>query len=338
MIYFLSFFNSSNHIEYLNVIKNKLPFLFLPLSLLSVKSISRKALFYIETYFILCCLLSSFWSFYEYSKNIELYTRLYGQGRVIPTLIHHVAFAVLLCIVVLVIIKNLQSNHPKKIKLIYFLLLIWFVYFIHVLAVRTGILLLYVSILVFVIISLFTHKDKRVSLFIFLVLVVTGYISLQKIPTIKSKIAYTVYGLSQYKNNTDTINQVSDPRRILSDKIGIELLKKNKLFGVGVGDIKDEMAAIYSARYPRFKIDVYSHIHNQYLYSMCGVGLISGVIFCIFLFFPIIFFIRKKYLYFSLAYTILLLVMFWEPFLEIQTGTSIFLIVCSLGFIKEEKN
>lgn len=278
------------------------------------------------------------WSYVQYLQNVELYTNLYAEGRVIPTLIHHVSLSVLVCVAALIALNNLLLEYKILEKIISFILLLWFIYFIHILSARTGIVLLYLGIFLFGIITLFTQKKPLFTIGLILLLIFSAVISYQKMPTIKNKIAYTLYGISQYKNQQDSTNQVSDPRRILSDKIGIELIQKNKLTGVGMGDIQDEMNVIYQQRFPLFKREVFSHIHNQYLYTICGVGIISGMLFCICLVLPFIQFIKEKKLVYSLAYLMLLLVMCWEPFIENQLGTSIFLVVSCMGFLNTKES
>jgi len=336
LIYLLSFFNSENHVEYLKVIKNKIPYLFIPLSLVSVQKLSKQQLIFIQYFFIVCCLYSSGWSYYQYLQNSEIYADLYARGEVIPTLIHHVSFAVLLCFAAIIVLNNSIHKNGKTEKIINAFLLIWLIYFLHILSVRTGILLLYVSLFLYGVILLITQKKIVITISLFLLLILSSIIFYQKIPTIKSKIAYTFYGIAQYKNKQDTANVVSDSRRILSDKIGIEILQKNKMFGVGLGDIKDEMNSIYKKQYPQFNSEVYSHIHNQYLYTICGVGLLTGSLFCILLLLPLFQFIRDKNYVFTLLYGMLLMVMLWEPFIESQIGNSIFLVVCCVGFLSKK--
>lgn len=338
IICFISIINSSNLHEFGNIIISKTAFLFIPLSLICVNSLEKKQLKLIQYIFIVCCLISSFWSYFYYIQNIELYTRLYAQGEVIPTLIHHISFAVLLCITVLFILNNLLAENSKPEKIINLILLVWFIYFIHILSVRTGIVLLYISIILFGISSLFIYKKPVFAIGLMLFLLCCAFIYYAKIPTLRSKIDYSLYGLYTYKHHNDTTNIVSDTRRILSDKIGIELIKNNKLAGVGIGDIQDEMNIIYKQRYPKFKSDVYSHIHNQYLYTICGVGIISGAIFCLLLLLPFVQFIMEKKFLFSIIYIHLLLVMFWEAFIQSQLGASIFLVVCCLGFVSEKES
>jgi O-antigen ligase len=337
LIYLLSFFNSENHGEYLKVIKNKIPYLFIPISLVSVQKLSKQQLIFIQYIFIVCCLYSSGWSYYQYLQNSEIYADLYARGEVIPTLIHHVSFAVLLCFAAIFVLNNSIHKNGKTEKIINVFLFIWFIYFLHILSVRTGILLLYVSLFLYGVILLITQKKIVITISLFLLLILSSIISYQKIPTIKSKIAYTFYGIAQYKNKQDTANVVSDARRILSDKIGIEILQKNKMSGVGLGDIKDEMNSIYKQQYPQFNSEVYSHIHNQYLYTICGVGLLIGSLFCILLLLPLFQFIRAKNYVFILIYGMLLMVMLWEPFIESQIGNSIFLVVCCVGLLRKKE-
>ncbi len=321
--------------EYLNVLKNKIPFLFIPLSLISINYLEKIQVKLLQYTFILCGLISSILSYVQYIQNVELYTELYKQGEVIPTIIHHVSFAILLCVVVIFLLENLITIKNKIEKGSNIILIIWFIYFIHILSVRTGIVLLYFSVFLFGVISLINYKKKIFAIGLIVLLFLSAYISYQKIPTIKSKIDYTYYGISQFKYNNDTANLVSDSRRFLSDKIGIELIQKNKLIGVGIGDIQDEMNKIYKQHYPIFKTDVYSHIHNQYLHTICGVGLGFGFIFCICLLLPLFHFIKNKNAVFAICYLMLLLVMLWEPFIENQLGTSIYLVVCCLGFVSK---
>jgi O-antigen ligase len=336
IIYLISIFNSENLNEYFNVFKNKIPYLFIGFSIVTTGKIDKKPLKITKYVFIVCAVLSSFWSYLQYYKNTDYYTHLYTKGEVIPTLIHHISFSLLLCIAVLFILQHLQEAVSKFEKITYCLLLIWLVYYIHILSVRSGIVLLYLSILLFVLHNLFTQKKKWFAAGLLLFIFLSAYYSYEFIPSIKNKIGYTVYGLNQLKTNSDSTNQISDTRRILSDKIGLEIIKKNLFFGTGFGDIKAEMNQIYKSRYPAFDKAVYSRIHNQYLYVMAGAGIISGIIFCILLLLPMISFIKNKNVVFTISYLMILILMFWESFIENQLGTSIFLWVCCMGYVQKQ--
>ena len=126
IIYLLSGFNSTNHAEYFNILKNKIPFFFIPVSLIAVKSLKKEQQKFVYYFFILCCLISSVWSYIQYLPNAALYTNLYAEGKVIPTLIHHVSLSVLICIAVLFVLYNLIKVSSIIEKFINFILLIWF--------------------------------------------------------------------------------------------------------------------------------------------------------------------------------------------------------------------
>lgn len=336
LVYLISVFNSSDYTAYFNVVKNKIPLVFVWLTFLSIEKIEKKHVKLLLYVFIACGLISSFWSYLQYMQDPKMYIELYALGQVMPTLIHHISFSVLLCFIVLFILNNLLTATTKTERIINLFLLIWFIYFIHILSVRTGIVLLYISLFLFALSILINYKSIVFASVLIVIVLISFNFSYQKIPTIKNKIDYTIYGLKQLKNNTDSTNQTSDARRILSDKIGIELIKQNPYFGVGFGDIKNEMNQIYKAQFPTFTEDVYSHIHNQYLYVMASVGLFFGSVFCLLLLLPLIYFIKENNIVFSIAYLLLLLVMFWESFIENQLGTSIFLVICSIGFVNKK--
>lgn len=338
LIYAISFFFSENKIELFAILKNKLPLIFIAISIISIEKISKIKLNILLYFFIFCSFFSSIWCYFQYQKNIEFYANLYAQGEVIPTIIHHVSFAVLLCFSVLFILNIIVQSVNKIKQFVLIILLVWFIYFIHILSVRTGIVLLYISIFLFALSMLIIKKKLAIAGGLMFIMIASAYFAYQKIPTIKSKIGYTIYSIDIYKDKKDTTNQVSDARRILSDKIGFEILQQHKYFGVGFGDIQDEMNKIYKQRYPYFKQDVYSRIHNQYLYVITSAGVIFGSIFCLLLLLPFIQFIKDKNIVFAIAYFLLLLLMLWESFLENQLGTSIFLWICCVGYVSKNND
>jgi O-antigen ligase len=308
------------------------------MTILSIGYIEKKWTDLLTYLFIICCLLSSIWSYHQYLQNIDLYTNLYTHGQVLPTLIHHIPFAVLLSIGLLFSLFNMLKKISVKEKIVNTFFAIWLFYFIHVLSVRTGLILTYTGLILFIIILLLKLKNIVFTIGFTSIIMIISILAYKNITTIQHKINYTKYGLSLFKNGQDTLNQVSDSRRFLSDEIGIELIKQHPILGVGFGDLQDEMDTIYKQRYPLFQQDVYSHIHNQYLYTIAGSGIIMGILFIIALLLPLMQFIKWQNWQFSMLYCMLLLVMLWEAFLQNQIGTSIYLIIVILGVISTKED
>lgn len=333
LIFFIPVFYSTNQAAFWNIYKNKIPFLFIPLSILYVGIIEKKLYDILVYYFILLCVSTAVWSYNQYSQNTDLYTQLYTKGQVIPTLIHHIPFSVLLSIGVVFCLNNILYKKRNFEKIINGIILLGLIYFIHILSVRTGIVLTYFGILLFVLIILIQFKKPLFAGGLAILILLIAILSYKTIPTVQNKISYTLYGIEQYKTQQDSSNQVSDSRRFLSDDIGVELIEQHPFLGVGFGDLQDAMNLIYKKRYPQFSQDVYSHIHNQYLYVFAGAGIVLGIIFIIGLGLPLLHFWKDKKWIFVIIYSQLLLVMLWEAFLQNQIGTSIYLFVICLGMI-----
>lgn len=332
LVYVISFINSENIPNYLTVIKNKIPYLFIPISLISIRKLTIKSEKIIIAVFISSSIISTYYSLYFFIPHQEIYKDLYGQGQVIPTLIHHVTFSLLLSFSVLFLMHLFFNSKYFYEKMSYLFLVIYLSCFIHILSVRTGIVLLYVGVLIYLV-TVFLQRKKYGFIFLTIfILILTAIFSYKNIPTLQSKIDYTIYGLTEYKTKADSANQISDSRRLLSDKIGWEIIDQHKLTGVGIGDLKSEIHKVYKQNYPEFNEAVYAHIHNQYLYMLAGTGIPLGILFIVGLILPLLYFIKRRKLLYSTLYFLLLLVMLWEPFLENQIGTSIFLLVCCLGF------
>lgn len=334
ILFLLSCLNSENQHVFWNLFKNKIPFLFIPISIYALKNTESDRFHLLLYVFIACTVISSGWSFTRYWGQESYYRQLYTQGGVMPTLVHHVSFSVLCVFAVLFILYRL-SNNPKRTEVILLVLCLgWIVYFIHLLAVRTGIILLYLSVLFYGLGLMIGKRQYTFAGLLFVLLFVSAYISYRNIPNIKSKIAYTFYSFGELRKGSDSSNVFSDSRRILSDKIGMEIVKKNRISGVGLGDLQDEMDAVYQHRYPSFSTAVYAHIHNEYLYVLAALGCISGTLVCMCFLIPLLYFIRSGDLLFSVVYLCLLLVFTWEPFIENQLGNSVFLWICCMGYVR----
>jgi O-antigen ligase len=165
---------------------------------------------------------------------------------------------------------------------------------------------------------LYVLKSSLV-LFLFAVLIF-------QIPTIKTKINYTKWSLSQ------STNDYSDIKRNNSIRQGFELIKMNPFFGFGEGGVAKELKKMQHAS------DISNVIlpHNQFIYSWASIGFF-GFMFLLFLFSFLIYYGVKTKNYFLILYEIVLLVVFMvEPFLETQLGLALFLL--PLLFIVKNTN
>jgi hypothetical protein len=114
--------------------------------------------------------------------------------------------------------------------------------------------------------------------------------------------------------------------RINTWKYSFDIIRKNLLFGVGTGDLKDELVRTYTENNYQYGISKKPSPHNQFLHTsvilgICGLSVLSLMLLC-----PLwISFRRKEWLYF-LFLVVIILNCLTESVLEREAGILFFVI------------
>lgn len=335
--YLITLFWSADKQQFLQVIKNKIPFVLVPLSLISLQLLKPGQLQFLMNWFLLALLGACIWTFYQISlQDFDILMRL-SVGQSVPTLVHHIAFSVLLVFGILFCLRLYEMTENKTAKGIYLAAGIFFFLVNHLMIARSGLVLTYLSLVIYFIYKKIEQKQYvKLALSIFL-LVVIALINVYKNPYLKNKVDYTMTGKKAFENQDDSLNQYSDTRRIISLQLGYKIFQQHKIVGVGIGDVKQEMQQLYQQKYPKFEEEVQAKIHSQYLFILAACGSILGILcFISFVYMAYYFLNENKIVWFILMLNILL-VCLWEAFLENQLGTSMFLIVFILGYLGNNK-
>jgi O-antigen ligase len=107
-------------------------------------------------------------------------------------------------------------------------------------------------------------------------------------------------------------------------KNAVQLISRNPLFGVGTGDIKEELVNIYTENNYAYGIRERISPHNQFLHTGVILGITGMVLLAIYFFYPLCFsFKEKDWLYFFFL-TIILLNAMTESILEREAGILFF--------------
>lgn len=355
LLFGFSFFWSDDKITFWNNFKNILLLPFVLMSFGFINQLNKRQKQFLFIIFNLAVNFSIAYSCYFllYDRSIAAN---YSKGQIVPTLIHHVGFSVLVVFNILLNLfwywkssssstivipenfvverKNLSGIYlikrfPIKLRMTIILITINIV-FLHVLAVRTGLVLLYTSAIILSIVFIINKRSIKLSIVAILLLVFCSISSYYLFPSLKNKIAYAKYDWQQ--SNTNDIENYSDGRRILSYKTAIEIIKENKFFGVGLGDVPVEMKKVYQSKFGvNNNNSVYALPHNQYLFNSLSVGLVFSIIIFFIYILNFIYFVKSAKQYF-IFYFLVLLVMLWEPFLAYQLGISVYLL--SIFFVQ----
>ncbi len=322
-LYAISFFWSEDKAYWSSRLQLMGPFLVLPFAFISFPEWKKNWWKIAMLFFILFCFAGVCWSSFYYIQHFKEINATYNYSKTIPTPFKndHIRFG--LSIVISIIccgVLYFDKNNSKAIKISSLVLAILFIFFLHVLSVRSALISLYIVAIYFLFIFLIKQKSiKKIVLFICFALLFVFLMYNYSAP-FKAKINYTKWSLEQF-NNSKIFSTTSDGARIFSYQAAIQIFKNNPIIGVGIGDVPLAMQETYNnLGVSNIKIIP----HNQFLLMLVSLGLIGVLYFLVLLFYLIKKVTAKNYFIASLILIFLFMFMI-EPFLETQFGINIFL-------------
>jgi len=272
---------SDNTDYFLNRMRIKLPFLFLPFAFFIMPYPGRKVMFRMMLFFIGAVLTSIFWSILQFAMDPGYYIEIYGMGQILPTPVHHIRYSIFISTALLFCfyILNDKKYRPFRFSSAVILAIAFiFIIYQHLLAVRTGLMTMYIVMGCLALILAGKRHNRVRAISALAVIGCLLILSFLFVPTIRNKLNYMQYSLEQFSKGQN-IRDLSDSRRLGSIYAGIELIKKNPLKGVGIGDIMDETDAYLEVHYPDLtQLELLPH--NQYILTGASTG-IAGMLFFI---------------------------------------------------------
>jgi O-antigen ligase len=313
----------------------KIQFPVFALSLAILPSFSKKTYYHFFFYFFILVLITSFISTYHFILNKEQILENYASSGVMFTVIDHVRYSLFVCLAIFLGIYLIIKNYSARLKFWVLLPgLIFLVVFLHLLAVRSGLVAFYLS---FVLLAVFLIYKKRfaASLGILLIAFLSLFLSYKYIDTIRIKYDYTVYDLEQ-TSMKESGNNYSISRRFFSNKVAYAVFLEHPFIGAGEGNIKSAIEKKYSETYGFILTENILMPHNQYLRILASTGVIGFLVFMYCFYSPL--FNNKNYRHLPLliVYLILSFSFISEDTLDIQLGLtfSLFFIMINLHYLR----
>lgn len=281
--------------QWSQVIRIKLPLLLLPICFAGVGSFEFKNWERIAFVFLILVFGGICWSLWQYLKNWESIHEGYLKAHTIETPMgnDHVRFSLLVAIAtaasVFLFIKKRKDS--KKIILIFLLIVtISNIIYLHVLAVRTGLICFYISLFAFLI-SLFKNSQHKIKYLLFLIIIlILPLVSYFIFPTFKNRVNYLKYDLLFVRKN-EYRQGSNDGNRFASIKAGWALLNQHPLTGTGFGDIKKETEKFYDSNYPQMKAADKILPSSEWMMYGSGLGWPGFILFSFIMLVP--FFIKQ---------------------------------------------
>jgi len=333
LFFFLVFITglySSDFDYWLERLRIKLPFLLFPFAFASMSQMKQRDCLTILYFFLTLLFVSTLLVGFEYWKNYEVITDGLGKGRPIPTPVNHIRYSLMIALGTVGGLVLWYRNFYWKKKWERWVILgmtLFLFFFIHVLSVRSGILVLYACLLFLSLRFAFLQKKYALGIAGAIVLLCLPIIAYRTLEGFKQKVDYTIWDWEQYYY--DLPLRSSDASRIISYKVGMEVCKKNKWLGVGAGDLKKEVHQIYKNQYP--DITKKKMPHNQFLSICAGTGWIGLAIFLFAFFFPLFYKKIKHDAIFLSLHIIIFASFFTENTIENSVGVAFYAFFLLLG-------
>ncbi|MFT5164834.1 MAG: O-antigen ligase [Saprospiraceae bacterium] len=308
----------------------KLPFLLLPFAFIGIPPFSERqylSLFYLLILVVGCSAIPvgiNYWLDYEHiHENMQ-------KGQTIPTPMNHIRYSLLIAFSVLSGAALWWKGFFLKYKQERYLIAgitIFLFFFLHILSVRSGLLVLYISILFLSLRFMFLSKQYLLGLGMIGGLALFAVIALKTVPSLQAKVNYMHYDFEQYLKGNH--KNYSDAERFISMEAGLKIGNRNPLIGVGAGDLKAAVKEIYEKEYP--DIPKPKMPHNQFLSVYAGTGILGLSIFLFAFFFPLCY--RKNYqdVLFTILHVIVFCSFFIENTIETAIGVAFYVLFLMIG-------
>lgn len=211
-----------------------------------------------------------------YIPNFEIINESIGRGKAIPTPIDHVRFSMISSYTILATISLLLFyNASPREKNVLLVITVFLIILQHILAVRTGLALLYIGIGIIILLLILKRANYILGFSILGLVIILPIIAYLLVPSIKQKVEYTMNDWSVALKGDSVGKSYSDSDRITSIKNGIAVWQKSWLFGVGAGDYYIEMEREYKNFGPLAKRLL---PHNQFIRTGMAYGLIGNIL------------------------------------------------------------
>jgi O-antigen ligase len=341
LVYPVSLFWSDDWDEGLIRVNARIAFLLLPFGFLTLRNIKKQHFYGLLYYFVVMIVLTSLFVLGSYLLSLDSFSEIYNvykTGRVMKTPYSHVRYSLLAAFAVftggyLYLIKAEIRFRYQSVLLITSVLFL--IIFLHLLAVRSGLLALYTGGLFVLFRYAIVQKKWIILVPSLLIVFLVPLLSYKYIPSFQGKINYMIYDWNEYLEKGNTAG-LSDATRLLSMERGIQTGIFNFWLGTGIGDLKAETDLLYkdnqdippSKRLP----------HNQFIWVFASTGIIGLGFFLVLFFYAWLYQHNYRNPMISLLYIFIITSFITEATVEEQIGSCFFLIfVLLFNFYQHSK-
>jgi O-antigen ligase len=328
---------SSDLEEWFRQVRVKLPFLILPVSFIFFPRFTKQQYYGLFYFLIANVVLSAIFVVSAFLGDQYIFNTGLGFGQGLPVPINHIRYSMLVAIAIVAGLILFRKQFYLRFYWERYILLGFIAgltVFIHLLAVRTGILSLYIALFLYGLLELKAVGKGRLAIIFIPLIILAPLLAYNVFPGFKQKIDYMIYDLDQYKQGIG--EGYSDSERLRSWNAGLELGRESPLIGLGFGDLRPSVSAYYREH---FKSEKFWKPHNQFITVFLGSGILGLILFLFALYYPIFYQSNYTHPLLIAVFSIVFISMLVENTLDTSIGMSIYLIfiLASLKFLRDTK-
>ena len=320
-MYALTYFWSHNKAEWDIRWQTKFPFLLLPLAFQFMPRFTSRQLQVITILIALPLLGGVAYSLYYLVSNPSYYITQYRFSGILPTLpkYDHIRASLIVALFVVWGVYVWPFLGNARMKWFVAVCIAILVVYLHILAVKSGLVALYLFLIGWSLYMVFSKK-MIIGLMIILALPVVFLLAKSYVPTFRERINYISYTIFMAKHGDQT-GRFGDISRLYSYALAIDLIKQHPWQGVGTGDMQAEMDTSYARSYPEVPASARLLPHNQFLTVGLGCGIPTMLLFITWMFMPLGALKRNRAsFFFFMVWLIVFAHMLIEPVFEVQLG------------------
>jgi O-antigen ligase len=318
-----------------NSVLLKFSFLVFPLifGILDVSFITKKHLQFLMGAFIFITsssiIFSIFHAAFQYVSTRNNEVLFYSELSYILHPSYYALYINFALIVVLCRLMVAQHIQKKSFKILHWLLIPLYIGFLILLESKAGLIGL-ISVLVLSIIHLvFTKKNYRSALKLFLLSLTSISITILLLPQTTSRVNQIIESMEE---NESAAHHSASAARIYLWKAALNSIMEKPVFGHGTGDTREELMKQYQLQKNTRALEMKYDAHNQYLQGMVATGIL-GLLSLVFLVgFPMLYSLKDRILLYFLFGFLMAINLLVESMFERQAGVMFYAFFNSLYY------
>lgn len=276
----------------------------------------------------------------NYSISIYLFLYSYDKNQFLESELSHFMhrgyWAIYLLIAFNIFMKNLMNKTP----LILFNVVSAIVIFLTLLLLlsKTALLLLIISLLCWLFKYMVTYKVYIKTGLLILGLTFFSYSFVEYNPSLKNRVIEAYRAFDRYDSYDKQGETESSVSRVLMWESSLDLIKENFFWGVGTGDIKDELKKKNLEKNYIGLAEKNLNSHNQFLNTHLALGIFGSISLFLMFFISFVYYTQPDVFLIRIILFILFGAMLTESFLEIQAGIVPISFLLTVLTVTQKKN